>query len=125
MPLQKMTKKVPTMIRDELDIERPAPADIWEYVEQAPAFVGAIAQLWSWSLNYEHGDARRPFPLFLDLVGYSQERYGSKCSVWGTTEADGLGWIELDLLGKALCEYADAPHDCDRWLDGLDESESE
>lgn len=114
---------------DELDMTPPAPdapADVWEYVDQAPAYVGNIAYLWSWSLNYDYGDARRPFPLFLDLVGYSQERYGCKCSVWGVTDGvEGMGWLELDLLGKALCEYADAPHDCDRWLDGLDEIESE
>jgi hypothetical protein len=107
------------------EITVPALTDIWEYVEQAPAYAGAIAQLWSWSLNYDMADTRRPFPLFLDLVGYSQERYGCKGSVWGVSEADGLGWIELDLLGKALCEYADNPHDCDRWLDGMDEVESE
>lgn len=113
------------MMSDELDTAVPAPTDVWEYVEQAPAYVGAIASLWSWSLNYDHSDSRRPFPIFLDLVGYSQDRYGCKCSVWGVSEADGLGWIELDLLGKALCEYADNPHDCDRWIDGLDEIERE
>ena len=109
---------------DELDTATPAPLTIWEYVEEAPAYVGNIAQLWSWSLNYDWGDSRRPFPLFLDLIGFSQEHYGSKCSVWGVTDGvEGLGWIELDLLGKALCEYSDRPHDCDMWLVGLDESE--
>ena len=108
---------------DELDTSPPAPdapANVWAYVDESPAYVGAIAYLWSWSLNYEWGDARRPFPLFLDLVGYSQETYGSKQSVWGVTDGvEGLGWIELDLLGKALCEYADRPRECDEWLDGL------
>jgi hypothetical protein len=94
---------------------------VWTYTENAPAYAGAIAYLWGWSLNYDHQNA--PFPLFLDLVGYSQERWGSKCSVWGTTETNGLGWLELDLLAKALIEYADNPHDCDRWLDGLHECE--
>ena len=107
---------------DELDTA--TPTNPYEYVDVAPAYVGNIAHLWSWSLNYDWGDARRPFPLFLDLVGYSQEHYGSKASAWSVSEAEGLGWLELDLLGKALCEYADAPHDCDRWLDGLIESES-
>lgn len=96
---------------------------IWTYTEEAPAYVGNIVQLWSWSLNYDWSDSRKPFPLFLDLIGYSQETYGVKCSAWGTGEAEGLGWLELDLLGKALCEYADRPRDCDEWLNGLMESE--
>jgi len=98
-----------------------APSNVWEYVEAAPAFVGSICDLWSWSLNYDWKDARRPFPLFCDLVGYSLETYGDRLSSWGngneTTE--GLGWMELDKLGKALCEYADRPRECDDWLDGL------
>lgn len=97
---------------------------VWTYVDECPPYVGAIAHLWSWSLNYDWGDARRPFPLFLDLIGYSQENYGCKSSVWGVGESEGLGWLELDLLGKALCEYADRPRDCDEWLAGLIESES-
>jgi hypothetical protein len=104
----------------------PAPTTVWEYVEAAPAFVGAIAELWSWSLNYAHNDPRRPFPLFLDLVGYSQEQYGFGLSSWNNGEnyrqnncPEGLGWIELDKLGKALLEYADRPRECDDWLTGL------
>ena len=96
---------------------------VWEYADNPPPYCGSIAYLWGWSLNYDTANA--PFPLFLDLVGYSQDRYGCKCSVWATTEADGLGWLELDLLGKALREYADNPHDCDRWIDGLLELEAE
>lgn len=106
---------------DELDT--PTASNVWTYTDEAPAYVGNIVQLWSWSLNYDWGDARRPFPLFLDLIGYSQEHYGSKASAWSISEADGLGWIELDLLGKALCEYTDRPQDCDLWIDGLIESE--
>ena len=98
---------------------------IWTYTEEAPAYVGNIVQLWSWSLNYDWSDSRKPFPLFLDLIWYSQEPYGVTCSAWGTSEAEGLGWVELDLLGKALCEYADRPRDCDEWLNGLMESERE
>lgn len=97
----------------------PTPTNVWEYTEAAPAFVGAIAELWSWSLNYDWGDSRRPFPLFLDLIGYSQDNYGAKSSVWAVSECGGFGWIELDLIGKALCEYADRPRECDDWLDGL------
>lgn len=97
------------------------PQNIWEYVEAAPAFVGAIADLWSWSLNYRHDDPRRPFPLFLDLVGYSYEMYASRLSNWGTDTDGGdcFGWMELDKLGKALCEYADRPRECDDWITGL------
>lgn len=102
------------------------PQTIWDYVEAAPGFVSAIADLWSWSLNYDHSDPRRPFPLFLDLVGYSDEQYGCRLSTWGRNElggfggaVEGLGWIELDKLAKALLEYTDRPRECDDWLLGL------
>ena len=110
----------------ETEDTTPAPTNIWDYVEAAPGFVSAIADLWSWSLNYDHSDPRRPFPLFLDLVGYSEEQYGCRLSTWGRNElgggggaVEGLGWIELDKLAKALLEYTDRPRECDDWLTGL------
>jgi hypothetical protein len=110
----------------ETEDTTPAPTTIWEYVEAAPGFVSAIADLWGWSLNYDHQDPRRPFPLFLDLVGYSEEQYGCRLSTWGRNEqgsfggaVEGLGWIELDKLAKALLEYTDRPRECDDWITGL------
>jgi len=106
------------------------PQSVWEYTENAPEYAHAIAYLWGWSLNYGLNDPRSPFPLFLDLVGYSSDRFGERVSGFTQTtdqlrrvgyngDEFGLGWLELDLLAQALSEYADRPRDCDEWLDGL------
>ena len=101
----------------------PAPRTVWGIVEAAPAYVGNVAHLWSWSLNYtdrnNHPMDIAPFPVFLDLIGYYQERIGCKGSVWGVTDCDGLDYMGAHALAKALCDWADRPHEVEAWLDEL------
>jgi len=63
----------------------------------------AVTALFDWSQNHAFPS---PASLFLDLIGYSQEHLGERlCS-----EAQpSLGYLELDLLGKALVAYAEHP----------------
>lgn len=105
----------------------PKTPTVWDHVEAAPAYVGNIAHLWGWSLNYTDRDNRpmtiAPFPLFLDLIGYAQDRWGNKCSVWGVTDCEGLDYLGAYNLAKALCDWADRPQDCEAWLDTLHQLE--
>jgi hypothetical protein len=94
------------------------PATVWEYVEACPRHLSALGDLWSWSLNHDAKTA--PFPLFLDLVDYAQDRFGSKCSVWAVTDCAGYGSsIELGYLVNALELFVEHPRECEEWLDGL------
>lgn len=98
---------------------------VWEYAENAPKHCEATADLWHWSTNYDAGDG--PISLFLDMIGYSAEVFGSP--LYGPAVRSGedrivgwdrfLGYVELDKLGLALREYADRPHDVRAWVDGL------
>lgn len=91
---------------------------VWDYVEACPERLAPLGQLWSWSLNHEPHNA--PFPLFLDLVDYAQDRFGSKCSAWGVTDCAGYGSsIELGYLVEALALFVERPRECEEWLDGL------
>lgn len=110
------------------------PTNVWEHTESAPAWCSDIAHLWSWSLNYNSNDPRNPYPLFLDIVGYSLDKFGERISGFIATpdqlrrtgydsDSVSLGWVECDLLAKALSEYSDRPHDCEAWLDRLHELE--
>lgn len=92
---------------------------VWDYIEQTPDKFQALAELYAWGANFAGGSTANPFPLFLDIVGYSQDNYGSRASTWGDGVYDNLGWVEMDYLGKALCVYADRPSECDDWLTGL------
>lgn len=103
---------------------------VWEYTEAAPPYAEAVAELWSWSLNYGAADPANPWALFLDLIGWSDEHYGERISTWSADRDTlsrmgyrnatfSLGWVELDKLGRAMCAYADRPRDLDEWLSGL------
>ena len=95
----------------------------YEVIEAAPDFVSACAYLYDWSQNYDHRNA--PFPVFLDLIGYAQEHWGSKCSAWTITDCDGLDYMGSHALAKALMEWADRPHDVEEWLTVLLTAEME
>jgi hypothetical protein len=91
---------------------------VWDYVEDCPRELSALGDLWSWSLNHEPKNA--PFPLFLDLVDYAQDRWGSKCSAWAVTDCAGYGsTIEMGYLVDALALFVERPRECEEWLDGL------
>lgn len=110
------------------------PETVWEYTENPPKYAETVAELWSWSLNYDRLDPNNPWWLFLDLVGWTADHYGERVSAFTYTIDTldrlgrrgahfGLGWKECDLLGRALVEYSDHPHDLDQWIAGLMECE--
>lgn len=94
-----------------------------EWSDSAPAYAVSVAELYRWSLNR---DGATPFRKFLDLTGYSEEHYGqSVASDWSAAPWGSLGFVELDLLGRALVEYSDRPQDVDDWVTDLLRIESE
>jgi hypothetical protein len=63
----------------------------------------AVSALFDWSQNHSFPS---PASLFLDLIGHSQENLGERlCS----DSQPSMGYLELDLLGKALVAYAEHP----------------
>lgn len=85
--------------------------------EEEARFPNAIA-LYQWSTNYEVGQT--PFSLFLDLIGYSQEELG--VCLYDLNKPL-LGYLELDLLGDALREYANKGEDAYNFVVSLIEAE--
>lgn len=66
-----------------------------------PEEAAAIEELRDWSINFE--DSQNPFSIFLDLIGYSVDRYG--CYFYSHDLRDCgevCGYKELCLLGDAL-----------------------
>lgn len=68
-----------------------------------------ILSLYQWSTNYNYPT---PFSLFLDIVGYSSEHYGTH--LCGDKWPD-LGSVELEYLGDALKEFANL-YNCEELL---------
>ena len=89
-------------------------------IEEAGMNVWDVADLYSWSLNYEAG--RGPFTLFLDLVGWSDEHYGE---TFYDLSNMSLGYVEIDKLGRALMQYAVNPHAVEQYVAALMEAEGE
>lgn len=87
---------------------------VWELLEDPPRTCDDIANLYSWSTNYDAG--KGPFTLFLDLIGWSQDNLGEK--LYDMTNAS-LGYVELDKLARALMEYNLNLNDCTRFIDAL------
>ncbi len=93
-----------------------------------PAQAAAIEELHDWSLNYNAG--RNPYCVFLDLIGYSYDRWGCDAYIAPPATADGgryssvLGYKELVLLSAALNIFEDNGYDqVYEWCDLLNESE--
>lgn len=93
--------------------------DLWEFLEQEAPHAEHTKHLFQWSLNYDHG--QRPFDLFLDLIGYSEEQYGTNLHSgdYGST----IGYVEADYLADALKEWADHPQRVEAWVSSLMECE--
>lgn len=86
----------------------------YELLENAPDYAKHTSALYEWSLNF---DAQcGPITLFIDLIGYSLDNYGT--TLYDLTKPS-LGYLELDYLGDALKEYADRPIDVMAWLEQL------
>lgn len=87
-------------------------ATYWEALDRAPSYVEHTAALLRWSGNYEYEDKGNPLPVFLDLIGWSDDHYGETVP----RSAGPLAAMELDYLGDALKEYASRPQDVSDWL---------
>lgn len=74
--------------------------------DNAPDYAEDTAHLFSWC----EGNYNFPAPssLFLDLIGYSEEEHGYNLTA---TKMPSLGYLEIDLLAKAMTEYAKRPND--------------
>lgn len=92
--------------------------DLWTLLESAPEGCEATADLYSWSLNFDPGSG--PFPLLLDLIGWSEDELGEPVFSGGEESLMRLfGCLELGKLGAALTEYADRPHAVRAFVDAL------
>lgn len=80
---------------------------IEQYIEDAPAWVDDVAYLYSWGGNYDYRES--PMTMFMDLTGINEEKVFNY-------EYD-LGYLELDLLAKALSQYTLRPIDVSQWVD--------
>jgi hypothetical protein len=108
------------------DSDSPPTQNLWEWLESGAKddfprvrlLHEFMAEFYSWSLNYGQEDS--PFNLFRDLTGWSEEAIG--CRLYDFNEGT-LGYVEADLLSKALAFWADDPHQVEAWLDRVSELE--
>jgi hypothetical protein len=91
----------------------------YELIENAPANLSRIAQLWSWSSNYDYPT---PATVFIDLIGYTEEELGEPLTTMQEA-VKVLGFLELGLLAEALDEYTDRPEDARNFIRNLLEAE--
>lgn len=87
---------------------------VWEFLEEHNPHAQAAQSCYSWGLNCDR--AANPFLVFLDLIGWSDEHYGTHL-VLG--EFRSLGYMEQDYLADALKEYANSPREVTDWIDAL------
>jgi hypothetical protein len=86
----------------------------FELCDTAPEYASDTAHLFSWCEgNYNYP---APSSLYLDLIGYSEEEHGERLT---SNSWPSLGYLELDLLAKALTEYATRPNDVYQFVSNL------
>lgn len=106
-----------TMYADDMeDNMTTKPKEVWQFLEGGylKDLAPKTETLYLWSLNFD--DVRtNPFWLFLDLIGWSQEKYGRRMSDPDTT----LAYLEADLVALALTEWANEPRNVEEWLTAL------
>ena len=86
--------------------------NLWDMLESPPPHATKTADLFRWALNCDH---RKPWTLFLDLIGFSAETYDRDINQSGDL-SDGLGYAELDYMAEALREYATSPNMVKEWI---------
>ena len=91
-----------------------------------PPRASAIEELHDWSLNFRH-PGLNPYCLFLDIIGYSVDRYGAYAYSHLVRDCGEIfGYKELCLLADALKLFEDNGFDqVYEWCDALNESEQE
>ena len=95
--------------------------DVWELLEHPAQGCERVANLYSWTLNYE--PAKGPFSLFLDVIGFSADYIGETI-YQGNLNESGLGYLEIGMLTDALREYADRPVDVVNFVTSILEAEA-
>lgn len=85
----------------------------YELLDNAPEHFHGIAAFIRWSTNY---DFPSPLSLFLDIIGYSEEVYGERLSA-DMNFSSTFGYLECDMLGVALIEYAKLPKDAFEFIE--------
>lgn len=89
----------------------------YDLLDNPPVGCEAIAELFSWSGNYDYPT---PATLFLDLTNYSEEYIGARlCAEKMPT----LGNMEQNLLGAALQAFATRPLTAEQYVIELLEAE--
>jgi hypothetical protein len=89
----------------------------YEMIQNVDPRFEPIAELFSWGENYTFKDS--PVRVFLHLIGYMDDAYGDK----DLEAVPVLGYLELDLLGKALTAYADSGEEAYIWVKALMEAD--
>jgi hypothetical protein len=86
----------------------------FDLCDTAPDYAEETAHLFSWCEgNY---DFPAPSSLFLDLVGYSEEHFGENLT---SRKMPSLGYLEIDMLARAMTEYAKRPNDVYAFVENL------
>jgi hypothetical protein len=93
--------------------------NMWEVLQNPPKEAENIADLILWSMNYDLKTGT-PYHIFLDLIGYSDDLYGTLLFN-GKNFNRVLGYMELDYLGDALKEYATNPQAVLEFIGEVDE----
>lgn len=91
----------------------------YDLLEEAPAKFESIVELFRWSENYTFKDS--PLRVFLHLVGWIEDHFGDK----DLEAVPTLGYLELDMLGQALVEYAQTGEDAHEFVSRLMEADAE
>ena len=89
--------------------------NMWDFLEEEDCTAPETRALFQWSLNYDHPD--RPFNLFSDIIGYSEEHYGTR--MWSGKFASTIGYVEAGYLADALKEWSDNPQQVENWITEL------
>jgi hypothetical protein len=95
--------------------------NVWEFLEKETDKAEEVRALVNWSLNFNIRKGT-PYQVFLDLIGHSEENLGGAL-VQNISDVP-LGFVELDLIGDALKEYAKNPQDVTDWINELENVES-
>jgi hypothetical protein len=85
--------------------------------------IDTVENFMDWSLNFEFP---RPGALLLDIIGYSQYNYGGPI-IASTREyekiVNKMGYLEIDMLGKALIAYSSYPLEVGEWIFNYENTE--
>lgn len=72
-----------------------------------------VSALFDWSDSFSD---LRPDDVFLDLIGYGIEMFGTRMTTLDQPLGAVLGYKELGLIGEALVEYSDNPTEVWEWI---------